>query len=316
MARNPVAAVRQLVRNGRKLYAPSRILHPLRSTSVQTTSPPIQSSIKPFSVNLHFSDLPFLQNRSLASSSGPSNIVLIKSEEGFKTAISKAQDGSSPAIFYFTAVWCGPCRVISPLIEELSGQYPHVTTYKVDVDEDYFDWYALTDVNCGLFVLMKFVGNSSVHDYVAQFEDLTFSCNLIEEHGATKNSSQEILITTKITLDIQHAILDTNQVEIEFFYSVRDIESCEESRQQNRSILSLLHFPLDVHVDVLVLHMHPFIVCNIVYSILQEGLGNTLSLLNITSVPTFHFFQNGKKAAEVVGADAARLKNTIENLYK
>lgn len=32
--------------------------------------------------------------------------------------------------------------------------------------------------------------------------------------------------------------------------------------------------------------------------------------------PTLHFFQNGKKAAEIIGADVARLKDTMDKLYK
>lgn len=32
--------------------------------------------------------------------------------------------------------------------------------------------------------------------------------------------------------------------------------------------------------------------------------------------PTLHFFQNGKKASEVIGADVQRLKDTMEALYK
>lgn len=32
--------------------------------------------------------------------------------------------------------------------------------------------------------------------------------------------------------------------------------------------------------------------------------------------PTLHFFQDGKKAAEMVGADTTQLKGTMENLYK
>lgn len=32
--------------------------------------------------------------------------------------------------------------------------------------------------------------------------------------------------------------------------------------------------------------------------------------------PTLHFFQNGKKASEVIGADVQRLKDTMEKLYK
>lgn len=32
--------------------------------------------------------------------------------------------------------------------------------------------------------------------------------------------------------------------------------------------------------------------------------------------PTLHFFHNGEKASEVVGADLQRIKDTMENLYK
>jgi thiol-disulfide isomerase/thioredoxin len=37
----------------------------------------------------------------------------------------------------FTATWCGPCRVVSPLFEKHSddSKYARVKFYKVDVDE-------------------------------------------------------------------------------------------------------------------------------------------------------------------------------------
>ncbi|XP_028778132.1 thioredoxin O2, mitochondrial isoform X1 [Neltuma alba] len=120
--------------------------------------------------------------RRFGSASGASNIVLVKTEEEFNDILSKVQDQSLPAIFYFTAVWCGPCRFISPVIEELSGKYPHVTTYKIDID--------------------------------------------------------------------------------------------------------------------------------------QEAIQGTLGKLMITSVPTLHFFQNGKKADELIGADVARLNSIVEKLFK
>ncbi|CAI0392645.1 unnamed protein product [Linum tenue] len=47
----------------------------------------------------------------------------------------------------------------------------------------------------------------------------------------------------------------------------------------------------------------------------QEGLNSVLNRLFITSVPTLHFYQNGKKAAEIVGADVNRLEETMEELY-
>ncbi|XP_059437713.1 thioredoxin O2, mitochondrial [Corylus avellana] len=136
-----------------------------------------------------FSKLPFLQSRSCtfdyfdAEEPCPTEkFVLIKSENEFNSTLSKVQDESLPAIFYFTAVWCGPCKLVGPILGVLNNKYPHVTTYKIDID--------------------------------------------------------------------------------------------------------------------------------------QEGLGSVLSKLNIASVPTFHFFNNGKKAAEVIGADVIRLKNTMEELYK
>ncbi|KAK4368273.1 hypothetical protein RND71_012065 [Anisodus tanguticus] len=122
------------------------------------------------------------RNFSTPSSTGPSNVVSIESEEQFNNSLRKVQDESLPAIFYFTAVWCGPCRLLSPVIGQLSEKFPHVTTYKVDID--------------------------------------------------------------------------------------------------------------------------------------KEGLGNALSKLNIHSVPTLHFYQNGKKTSEVIGADVQRLKDTMEELYK
>ncbi|KAK4399550.1 Thioredoxin O1, mitochondrial [Sesamum angolense] len=112
----------------------------------------------------------------------PSNVVYIESEEQFNDSLRKVQDESLPAVFYFTAVWCGPCRLLSPIIGQLSEKYPHVTTYKIDID--------------------------------------------------------------------------------------------------------------------------------------KEGLGSALSKLNVHAVPTLHFFQNGKKASEVIGADVQRLKDTMEALYK
>ncbi|KAL1537555.1 thioredoxin O2, mitochondrial-like [Salvia divinorum] len=129
---------------------------------------------------------PFFMNRSRsfssAASSDSSKVVSIESEEQFNDSVRKAVEESQAAIFYFTAAWCGPCRLLSPMLGQLTQKYPHVTTYKIDID--------------------------------------------------------------------------------------------------------------------------------------KNGLENAVSKSNIHSVPTLHFFKNGKKADEVIGADVELLKQTMEALYK
>ncbi len=36
----------------------------------------------------------------------------------------------------FYADWCGPCKMLSPLLDKLSGEYSNVNFYKVNVDDN------------------------------------------------------------------------------------------------------------------------------------------------------------------------------------
>ncbi len=37
----------------------------------------------------------------------------------------------------FSATWCGPCRMLAPVINEIKRKYPNVKFEDIDIDEDY-----------------------------------------------------------------------------------------------------------------------------------------------------------------------------------
>lgn len=62
-----------------------------------------------------------------------------KLEDG--KALEKLMASGEPILIDFNATWCGPCKLMKPIVEELAAEYEGKVTF-VSVDTDKFPQYA------------------------------------------------------------------------------------------------------------------------------------------------------------------------------
>lgn len=85
-----------------------------------------------------------------------------------------------PIVLDFSATWCGPCKQLAPIIDELSNEYEgRIAVGKCDIEEadDLTAEYGIRNVPTVIFikngqVVDKFVGSKSKGDVQAKFEAL------------------------------------------------------------------------------------------------------------------------------------------------
>uniref|UniRef100_G3MMX1 Thioredoxin domain-containing protein n=1 Tax=Amblyomma maculatum TaxID=34609 RepID=G3MMX1_AMBMU len=63
------------------------------------------------------------------------NVHLVNSKENWDERVAEADKAGKIVVANFSASWCGPCRVITPLYAEMSKKYPQLVFLIIDVDE-------------------------------------------------------------------------------------------------------------------------------------------------------------------------------------
>lgn len=102
---------------------------------------------------------------------GGGKVVELSSDEAFEAALASTKAVSTPgsssssplAVLQFTAAWCGPCRAIAPLLEQMAAASDPraVAFYKVDVDEENVS-KSCGDQGIGAVPTFKFAKNGGI----------------------------------------------------------------------------------------------------------------------------------------------------------
>ena len=75
----------------------------------------------------------WIANIRLTIEGGINMAVTIINRDNFEEKVLKSD---KPVILDLWASWCGPCKMLAPVVEELSEAHPEVLVGKVNVDEE------------------------------------------------------------------------------------------------------------------------------------------------------------------------------------
>ena len=73
-------------------------------------------------------------------------VIKVTSENFEKEVI----DSNVPVLADFNAEWCGPCRMLAPIIEEISEEYSDIKVVSINIDneDELADNYEISSIPC------------------------------------------------------------------------------------------------------------------------------------------------------------------------
>ncbi|EYU34675.1 hypothetical protein MIMGU_mgv1a014830mg [Erythranthe guttata] len=87
-----------------------------------------------------------------ADPSGPSRVTAFHSSQRWQLHFNSAKQLNKLMVIDFSATWCGPCKFMEPVFNDMSAQYTDVDFIKIDVDElavRFLSHFWLICVGCG-----------------------------------------------------------------------------------------------------------------------------------------------------------------------